>query len=343
MVMTEKLKRVERTVIDLFGRLENAGIRYAVLRNYENYPHFSHDVDLVLYKSDISRLREILGSLSGENGWDMVTECSHWSVSKHEHHNIEVFRFYHAEEKEYLQVDIFHGFVLWGLPLMDEKALLLDSVLDEKGFRKINPAKENLLRMLQVYRLNDSPKTNSGKIERYTKMITSYADDYGSEFVEVLERFFPVNGKAALESLSSGEIDQFRSSMLALKKRYLWWSIKNNPSQVMSCIMSRAWDYFKQYMHEPCGAVLKVYASASEKDEIRHCLEALKQKNILFCWKESEGVLDISRFSVLERGGLVIYWTDKKNADLVMGDIVDVNAWLIHFLKHRHPTLVQGK
>ena len=70
------------------------------------------------------------------------------------HHRIESFCFHHVADNAYLPVDLFHGLLLWGLPVFSEQELLSGRVRDESGaFMEIDPAIENLERILQVHAL----------------------------------------------------------------------------------------------------------------------------------------------------------------------------------------------
>ena len=98
------------SVLAIFERLNAENIAYAVLRNAEQYPHFGHDVDLIVADSDRTRCREIFIDVAKMQGWQALTECQHWAKSKHcQWHNIEIFRFFHPQQLAYLQLDLFHG------------------------------------------------------------------------------------------------------------------------------------------------------------------------------------------------------------------------------------------
>ena len=80
-------------VYALFDALNRAELPYAVLRNFEAFPYFGHDVDLAVRDTDLPALRTIFESIAQEQGWDAVTECHHWAQSKRKAHQIQVFRF----------------------------------------------------------------------------------------------------------------------------------------------------------------------------------------------------------------------------------------------------------
>ena len=97
----------EKTAIELFQRLEDQRIRYAVLRNHENFPQFGHDIDLVMHPDDFPRWQQLAVQLAQNQQWQALTYCSHWAQSATPHHCIQVYRFYNQNPLVYLQVDIY--------------------------------------------------------------------------------------------------------------------------------------------------------------------------------------------------------------------------------------------
>jgi len=80
---------IENTVATLFGALERREIRYAVLRNYEMFPALQSspgtphtDIDLVVDSRDLEQFRELLAEIAQDDGWDVLSECDHWTQSK---------------------------------------------------------------------------------------------------------------------------------------------------------------------------------------------------------------------------------------------------------------------
>ena len=109
-------------------------IDYAVLRNYEQYPDFGHDIDLVVRWSDLPRWKQLAMACAVDHGWAVLAECGHWARSSSRIHNIQILRFYSQHPPQYLQVDAFHSFLVLGLPLFDEDTLLSERIWDGRGF-----------------------------------------------------------------------------------------------------------------------------------------------------------------------------------------------------------------
>ncbi len=88
------MRSAESTLVScLIQEMDKCSLQYAILRNYENYPSFGNDLDMVVDKRDVPKWREIAVKTASQEGWDNVTECHHWSDQTLDHLNIEVFRF----------------------------------------------------------------------------------------------------------------------------------------------------------------------------------------------------------------------------------------------------------
>jgi hypothetical protein len=136
--------RLECTVTDVFARLEASGFRYALMRNHQAFPRFEHDIDLVLDSRQMPAWRALVASVAEQQGWDAVSQCRHWATSSYRHHNIESFLFYTDAGRACLQIDIFHGFLVLGLPLLDAHGLLQYAAHDARGFSRLQAPVENL-------------------------------------------------------------------------------------------------------------------------------------------------------------------------------------------------------
>src|SRR5947209_15708433 len=98
--------RTAADVRDLFQRLEESGIRYVILRNYEQLfdgagdsASQATDIDLVIASEDIPKWRKIAAQFAADGEWDALTECSHFRQSRERAHHIEIFRFYNYAER----------------------------------------------------------------------------------------------------------------------------------------------------------------------------------------------------------------------------------------------------
>jgi hypothetical protein len=318
--MKETLSLTEATVSALFKRLASAELSYAVLRNYENFPAFSHDLDVIARKEDLSVWRNCIAELAKEYKWDVVVECHHWGKSNVVHHNIEIFRFYSIQTLAYLQVDLFHGYPLFSLPFMTEDQLLKDTLLDEQGFYRIHPAKENLFRLLQIQRLK-SASAPKEKVERYIKKSLDFFETNKSEFNEICNDYFGSDAVHIMEQLRSGKIENYCNSIVKIKLSYLGKALIKNPFNSCACLANRVKDYIHGYYLDPCGIIIKCYAPGEQEKRLLHnILELMKMNNLIYGWQDNTpsdiGFLNFSARAVLERGGIMIQWVDKNQSVL---------------------------
>ena len=167
----------DATVTDFFSRMNREQVEYAVMRNYEAYPMFGHDIDIVVRWSDLHRWKEIATACAADHGWSVLTECDHWARSSSPEHAIHVLRFYSVNPRQYLQIDAFHSFLSLGLALFDEDALLRDRIRDGRGFYRINEAVENCIRLFQIAKLAGIKGTEE-KLARYMDRALGILEEY---------------------------------------------------------------------------------------------------------------------------------------------------------------------
>jgi hypothetical protein len=234
----------------VFSALESAELRYAVLRNYDQYPDFGHDIDLVLHQEDLPAFRALITRLATEGNWYQLTECPHWAKSASPHHRIEVFRCY-ITESEYLQIDLFHAFLLWGLPLFNELDLLSDRMKDERGFTRINNHHENLFRMLQIHRLNGTGAYD--KIQRYRQRLLEHAQKQDTAFTEVLMQIFGIKAIQSLRALTVNDSQAFLKGISDMKKAYFLNQLRQKPIYTIHQLWNRFVDLIQFNYLTPCG------------------------------------------------------------------------------------------
>lgn len=319
LVGTEHL--ITNLVITLFEKLESSGIRYAVLRNYEDFPNFRRDVDLVLDTKDLEKWREIAVEAAKEGGWDFLTECDHWNQSPIRHFNIEPFRFYRLSSPACLQVDLFHGFLSWGLPLFTEEDLLKDRISgDNKNFTKISPLTENLFRVLQVYQLYLYSSDSRSKIARYTGRIIDFCEHHRESLEDSLQKTFGVIGKHALKSLLVGKKAAFLFYTTLAKSYFVLKYFFRSPIAFFKILFHRVQEHWRLDKTRQCGFILNAYAPGEpDKDRLVETLRSLQEANVLYTWTKADA--HIRKTTRRERKimaitGIVIKWVEKEAARL---------------------------
>jgi len=291
----------ETTTQALVARLESDGWRYAILRNYEQFPKVSHDIDMVLTGHDVPRFRLLLIELAREHGWDTLTECSHFGRSPVAEHNIEIFRFYRVSPQPAtsLQVDVFHGFAILGIPLLDEEGLLRGRMkAAHLGLTHIDPSLENALRLLQVHSLMGIGST-ARKVAAYVGRVLGFADK-----VQLRRKCQALLGDwavRALEELERGEWGAFRDRMALARALFLGRSFRRNPVQSGFQVAARAAYIARTWLTDPCGKEIRVCAPEIEsRGRLKLALERLSASHCVYAWTTGPGAR-----RVLERGGAV--------------------------------------
>ncbi len=314
-------------VTELFRRLENQRIAYAVLRNYETLPELrggdltrNTDIDLVVASKDVPRTRKLLASVGADSGWDVLTECEHFQKSPARHHNIEIFQFFRFEPIEFLQVDVFHGYVNWGLPLMDEKELLRGRIQDlSRGITHIDPVKENIFRLAQIHGLGRSTRT-AKKRARYRAKIVALCETREREFLKLVRRVLGPFGVRATEAIREGDEDAFSRAVPLAKAWFLGRYALRHPVSTAWQIAERYRENQTRFHREPCGVLLPVYtASDRARASFEQAMDTLAELNILDEWAhESDGECRERRAQMLEQGAIIVRWTDRASASVVV-------------------------
>ena len=342
------------TFTALFQELENAGLRWAVLRNYERLPDLDvgdgqlTDLDLVVHGDDLPRLRSILAGVARQCGWDALTECDHYSQSPVVHHRIEVFRFYRAEPREFLQIDVFHALVVLGLPLLNESELLEGRHFDAtRGLFRINPLKENAYRLVQIEAVLHS-RRRAAKRQRYILRLKACLWQRPTEFTEVLKRHFSPFAVAAARALCRDDLRRFAWNMRLARAHFLLWVGARNPGRTVSYLRARRAESRLRFKTRTCGTELRAW-TAGEAERRIFCgvLDSFAQRNVIDEWIElPSDARDYTthQSGVLEQGGLLVRWTSEERADLRVPHGADqdgIAGELMAFLVRRH-TLLYG-
>jgi len=348
-----------KTVPELFRRLEAEGITYALPRNYETLPDLrvsengsNTDIDLVIASDELPRVRKVLAKLAEDLDWDALSECDHFTRSESRHHNIEIFRFYRVSPLEFLQIDVFHGYVSWGLPVMDEATLIEDRRYDAgRQLTRVNPLKENTYRLVQLHGLRES-KRAADKIGRYRGKVLNTFTTQPDNFSASVRRHLGSFGLTAVRKLEENDMAGFSKAMNRVKT---WFAIRfalRHPGQTLRFVYQRILDNRSRYKTRQCGTSLKVHAETPEpRERFMALMNSLTKLNAFDGWLVRSDPVDAftrRERHVMEQGGLVIQWTGPEHADIVLvrGESTESIATKIiaraldrHALLHSRPML----
>jgi hypothetical protein len=319
---------VESTVLFIVDELTRNGIRYAVLRNYENLPRLEHgdgsgdltDIDLVVSSEDLPQWREVTKAAAERLGWEVVTECDHWTQSAARSHHIEVFRFYSLSPLRFIQIDIFHAFVVLGVPLMNERDLLEGGHSNEMGIVCMDPAKENAQRLVKIRSLIRS-KSKRAKFQRYRSRVLMFWSRDRELFERTLHDLF---GSAAIRALHALKNENVSSYLFWMKLARIVGFLRffcSHPQSAIKHIVSRFPENRKRFVTRTCGRIVRVHVpDSANQGLVRRVLNELCTIGAFENWKEKSVGSPISakHRSVMEQGGLVIEWSDLASADLII-------------------------
>lgn len=306
------------TITELFRALEESGIKYAVLRNYDDFPNFSHDVDLVIDTNSLDAWQKLLIDTGQANGWDVITLCDHWSDRKMSHLHIDVYRLYLLNSPTMLQIDIFHGFSVWSLPLFNETELLEDRRADTAGrFTHINQSKETVFRILQINSLIGRDNTQE-KIERYSRKVLSHWESNAGTLINTLKLVFGKHTDTIINSIERRDYSLLKQSVTRAKQSYILNGLIHKPGTTIYGAYRRAIGVLRQYIIRPCGFILMI-RNPDDALKLRICqsMADLKQDGVLYCWTDrNAGSKWISRKErrMMERGGIVLKWGAGKSS-----------------------------
>lgn len=302
--------RAQATIAALINELGTENLPYVIARNYENYPDFGHDLDLFFSDNHVSEFNAIARKIAADYNWDYLTLCDHWNTSKIRTHNIEVFRFYKINPVEYLQLDLFHGFLVWGVPLVNSKEIINTRVRDVSNrFYHMRPALENSLRMLQISKLMSYEGTTE-KIQRYRTCVLLSLANHECDLVTYSAKLFSSDTSQALDYLKSGKMQAFRISMNRIKQRFFLKSMIAKPYTTIMFLRERFNEYWRLFYSAPCGFILRVYVPSEEKyRHINQSLDFLVKKKVLSCWSDNNcktKKFGVQHRRIMERGGIVV-------------------------------------
>ena len=310
--MTGLSLRAQDTVKAIIRELEGNNLSYVVARNYENYPDFGHDLDL-FYEGAVSAFEAIAIIVSSEFGWDLVTYCDHWSKSSISEHNIDVFRFYHIPTGEYLQVDLFRGFLVLGIPLMTSKEIIRSRERHRSGlFYSPNILIENIFRLLQINSLVGN-KNAKDKVIRYKNRVLECYKKDSKGLLECSKNLGLNYTKESLEYLKSNDYKKFRFFMNKSKKEFFIQSLYRNPVLFIRRLSSRIAEYYRFFYADPCGFEVNIYVENQNlKKKVFDVLNYLKNSNFIENWLEvkSKVIYTKKERKLLERAGVLIRWVN---------------------------------
>ena len=337
-------------VIALFRALEDRALRYALMRNFEAFPAFGHDIDLLMHPADRARFADILIGLAPSLGWNALTYCDHWAHSPLGVHQIHIYRLFCYNPRAYLQIDLFQGIPVHGLPWLDVDFLLARRQRHAThGFSHLDPLSEHMVHLLQIHKIAGLPHT-ADKIERYRRKVLACHQADPAALEAHLATCLSARAIPALAALAAHDIPRACRAIAAAKQDYLIRYGLRHPMKSIQAVWHRGFDYARLFGTRPCGFVLPVDVTQSKNGIrcVRDALSQLKQANFIIAF-DTEGWQQAGRSwperRVLERGGIVIKQATTQPDRLII-TATDTPETLVPKLMERlidrHPQLPLG-
>jgi len=214
---------------------------------------------------------------------------------------------------EYLQVDLFRGFLVWGCPLASACEITDLRELHEGGcFHRPDLATENIFRALQINRLLANSESRA-KIERYRQRLLGYVSQNRTAYLNQAARIgLPITDEI-VDALEAEDFLEFKKLMNKAKRHFMGSKFLRNPVRTARKVLARAGDYYRSYHSTPCGSRALVYAhTGKQKDYVRSALNRMSAAGFITSWTErtGRGMLSINERKILERMGVVLEWVN---------------------------------
>lgn len=307
---------LEATVELLFERLEQSEIPYAILRNYENFPNFGHDVDIVLERSRLDDFRGLLRGVARDAGWDDARQCSHRDHSPLNYQTIQTFHFFRFSSLDHLRVDVFHGSLSFGLAVFVESELL-NGRRKCGHFTKVSPAIEGPMRLLQIHALCRS-HASAGKIERYRNKAIALLQELTASDWQGLSHSFPGLEPSIVSLLAREDLIGFNKAMQRVRRRFLLRNLSRTPFASLRAIGARFIDLSRVFLFRPCGILLPVSVQPGPAARLlEDALNELVENNCLVGWvvrKHFWSRVTWRERKLLEREGVVVAEPSKSDS-----------------------------
>lgn len=244
-----------RTAEALFQQLDDRQVPYCILRGYSGAStEPGRDIDIILQRSDLHRLRSCVTEQAGRLGWDAAVWCSG-------HHVGESFYFLRVNGSAPVnQLEVHATKVGWaGLPILTDAEILASRVRNAAGFWEAGSTHRAAQRLIQhaLARRSIDEKTWSGLSE---STATS------RESLESLIRLatgskgFAARTVAGLEHLDPYDV---REEATAVRKSFVLTRLRRDGPRTLMTVLSEVSSRLANDMRPArCGVVAVVETRA---------------------------------------------------------------------------------
>ena len=292
--MTYKKKN---TLLDIINELNFLNIKYAILRNYENFPFIKSDLDLIA-NINIKLIKKILRKIKLKYKWEYLFYDNSKSKFFSKNNKIETFYFIDFNKLLFLQVDFFHSLSLLSTPYYGIKKN--ESLEYFKKYIPIIPSKVTHT----YYSFQIAKILNSKNVEKIEKYKTAFLNNnkifkknviFELKIIELLKKYLKKNDYFYFKILIS------IYKILIFIKYYF-----SNFNKIY-LIFYRIFELSLLYFFVQTGFEMKIdYSNKKDLEHYEKFLDKLKKHHIINDWKYDCEVPFFYRRVFLERRNILI-------------------------------------
>lgn len=227
----------------LFATLEDEGIKYCILRNYENLPHdYGNDIDILTAPEGYKIFNRLLLMVAQRNGWACIGQTDYLGYHKL------YFSSLRAEEC-LLRIDIQTGSERKGIPtysvnyVLEKRVRRQDFYVASKGTEAAITLTKNLMRYGKI------ETKNNARVR-----IRSCANTKGDDFVDCLSPCFGQRiAEWLLHRAREGSWESIEQRYQMLRWAVTWRAFAHNhPGQVLRWVRF-FWGHLRHRVKRPLG------------------------------------------------------------------------------------------
>ena len=275
------------------------GIRYTVLRNYEDLPDVGNDLDLAFETSSLELFRKAIQEDLFKD-WEFITEVNTHN-SKIERLNISIFRFYNLSKNEFVQFDFFQGFSVVGQGFFDINDMLNDS-REFRGYNIVSPDVENLIKYLQVY--NAIINKQFDRVMKYGSLLINNGQ------CKYLDRL-SLSDEYLRDVLVKQEFELFRAAVFKARKGFLKQKVLKEPFSFISGIFFKVLYFVRIYISHPFS--VNVYFSEDiDRNSVLNGLSVLVKNKMIRNYLFLDDTFKINKanmkkwMNIRSHGGIIV-------------------------------------
>lgn len=212
----------------IISRLNRYGVSYCIARNYQNHPNYRGDLDLFVCKEDVSRVGKIVMQLCKEYEGVLLLQSYQFSTLVTDTQKIFVFYILDINNGKLYQLDLFMGFSLWGVCVLDSKNIIKNRIWDKYGFFRMAPNQELLIKYFQLRSYNAlaiRKKVNQYKSQLGALLLENKID-LNKDYIIELQKFHLQNKyptqKQALRNRFSLMLNGIKQGYFAPHSRFIY-------------------------------------------------------------------------------------------------------------------------